>query len=53
MNREFGLPRPLYQNNAFFVFPILVSRSSINFGIASKLEGRGGGSHTSCMNFVG
>ena len=52
MNEELILPQPLSQNNAYFVFPILVSWSSINFGIASKIGRRGGGSPTLCMNFV-
>ena len=53
INGELGLPRPLSQINAFFVFPILMSRSNINYGIASKLGGLGGGPPTLCMNFVG
>ena len=53
MNGGQGLFQPPYQNNAVFVLPILVSWSSINFGIASKLEWRGGGLLISCMNFVG
>ena len=53
MNGEPGSPRPPSRNNAFFASPIQANRSSTNFGIVSKLGGRGGGPPTSCMSFVG
>lgn len=41
-----------FETMRFFVFPTLVSRSSINFEIAFKLEEREVGPHISCTNFV-
>jgi hypothetical protein len=52
MNGELGLPRHLSQSNAYFVSPTLASRSSTNFGIASKLGERGGGPPTLCTSFA-
>ena len=47
------LHRQLFLNNAFFVFLILVSRSSTTFMIVSKLGGLGIGPPISCINFMG
>ena len=47
------LRRPPFSSNVCFVSPILVSPLSINFGVASKLEGFGVGLLASCTKFAG
>ena len=41
------------QCNSFFASLTLANQLNINFGIALKQEGRGGGPPTLCKNFAG